>query len=195
MFVTDGNQRGVALTRETREPNRDAAREHGRAVEYNKSECAAAQQHVRTPRRTRCIAWANHPDAGPFAEVRPVARRERARRIHVRDPQSCFDRALDDAAHERRLAAAHRADDLRQPPPRHTFAGQHRIELAHARGQTRSVRFGEVENFGELLPQGSEGHEKPVRSASAWNSRRGGLYYPNKTRKQEGQKALSGRAK
>ena len=167
-LITDGDERGVALAREPSEPNRDAACEHGRAVEHHEGEGAAAQEDVRAPGRARGIARADHPDTRPFAEVCPVTWRERAGRVDIRDPEPFIDSAFDDAADKGRLPASQCADDLRQSPPWHTFAGEHRVELAHARGQARGIRFGEVENVGELLPESGEGHRKDwcvVRSA------------------------------
>ena len=155
-LITDCDERGIALTRQAREPNGDTTREHRRAVEHHQRERPTAQQHIRAPRRARSITRPDHPHPGPLTEMRPVPRREGARRIDVRHPEPFTDRALHDAAHESGFPTAQRADDFGEPPPRHAFTRQHTIELTNTRGQTRSVRFREVENVGELLPEGEK---------------------------------------
>ncbi len=103
--------------------------------------------------------------------MRPVAWRERAGGIHVGDPQPLVHRPFDDASHKGCFSAAKCPTDLRQPPPRHSLAGEDGIELANPRCQTRGIGFREVENVGELLPEEGEGQEERERFGAWWEVR------------------------
>ncbi len=156
--LAEHEQRGGRLAGEARETHARLPRERRRAVEDDEGEGAAAQQHVGAPRRARRLARTDHPEALALAEVRPVARVERARGIHVGDPAPIGGDALDHPAHQRRLPAPARPHDLGEPAARQPASRQRRVERLEARRQPGSDRARRVEEIGELLLEKRERH-------------------------------------
>ncbi len=156
----DHQEGGIALSREVRESHREGTRQRGCAIDHQERERPAPQDHVRAPGRAGGVVRANHPQPLVHAEVRPVARRERARRVDVGHPLAAPERRLDDPPRDRRLATAPsaRAHDLREPPARQPARRQHGIQLRDPRRHAGADRVRGGEMGSELQLQGGERH-------------------------------------
>ena len=156
----DHEQHRAALASEMREPHGELARERGRAIDHQQRERPAPQDHIGAPGRARRIVRTHHPQSLMRAEVRPVARRQRARRIDVRHPLPAPERRLGDPARDGRLAAAPpaRAHDLREPAARQPPAGQRGIERREPGRHRRPREMRGSEVIGELLLESGERH-------------------------------------
>ena len=109
------------------EADGDGAREHRRAVEDDEGERTAAEEDVGAPRAARGGVGAHDPEAlviSGGADVRPVARGERAGGIYVRDGAAVVDRALGDAADERGFSGAGESDELGEPAAGEAAVGE-----------------------------------------------------------------------
>jgi hypothetical protein len=85
--------------------------------------------------------------------MRPVARRERSRRVDVRHPPACAQCARDELAQERDFSAPARTDDFRQSPARQSSTHQPRIQRFHARWQCAFLRTGRGKRVGEEVDE------------------------------------------
>ena len=132
------HERGVRFARESREPHRDRARDGWRGVEHDQRERGASQQHVRAPRGASGLRWPQHPEPRDVSQMCPIARRERARRVDVRDPFAALHRRLYYLPEERQLSG--RSHHFREPPARQPARRERAIECLHARRHPRRQR-------------------------------------------------------
>ena len=70
--------------------------------------------------------------------MRPVPRRERARRVDIRHPSGVLERLADDLAQERRFPTPARAENFRQSPSRQPTPREPRVECLDTRRQRTS---------------------------------------------------------
>ncbi len=155
--VAQHEERGVGFAREPREANGDGAGEEGSAVDHDEGEGAAAQENIGAPRAACGIVGAHNPEAVFIicADVRPIARRERAGGIDVRDPPAVGDGAFGDAADESSFAAPGEADEFGKAAAGKPSVWKRGIQIGDASCQTGCSRSGALDDLGEILAEES----------------------------------------
>src|SRR5665647_2787162 len=115
--VLAGDDEGRAdIAREPREAHREHARELWRAVHHHEREGAGAEEEIGAPCRASTRCRTDHPERRAVAtDVRPIAGRERARGVDVRDPASARRDGGDERA-QHRLSLIHISEPTRRTP-------------------------------------------------------------------------------
>jgi hypothetical protein len=77
-MVADHDERDIMFLRQSRQADRNRARQCRGTVEHHQAECAAAQQDVGTPGAPVSAGRADHPEAPALTGFRPLAGGQRA---------------------------------------------------------------------------------------------------------------------
>jgi hypothetical protein len=190
--VTEHEERAVGVARETGEPHGIRLGEHGRAIEHDEGEGAAAEHHVGAPCAALRVVRADHPHPLGVAQVHPVARVERALRVDVGHPAALGHHGFHDCARDGCLSTPRRADQLAEPAARQPASLQRGIERhdpgrdrgrdgrrwrekpnelgegkRHARGYFEEVRKSGSQEVGRSEGQEAEGQEIRSQEATA----------------------------
>jgi len=157
--IAEDEERGVGFACEPGEADGDGALEDGCAVEDDERERAAAEEDVGAPCAARGRVGAHDPESlviAVGADVRPVARGERACGVDVRDPPAVVHGAFGDVADEGGLAAALWADEFGEPAAGEAAVGEGSVGLGEPGGETGGVRAGAGDDLGEVLAEECE---------------------------------------
>jgi hypothetical protein len=154
--VAEHEERGVGFACEAREADGDGAREHRRAVEDDERERAAAQEDVGAPCAARGVVGAHDPEpvlVSVRADVRPVARGERAGGVDVRDRAAVMNGAFGDPADERGFTGSRDADEFGEAAAGEAAVGERGIECGNAGGEAGRAGARAGDDFGEVLAE------------------------------------------
>jgi len=154
--VTEYEERGVGFACEAGETDGDGAREHGCAVEDDEGERAAAQEDIGAPCAAGGVVGSHDPKTfvvSVRADVRPVARSERACGVDVRDRTAVVNGAFGDPADERGFSGAGEADEFGEAAAGEAVVGESGIECGDAGGEAGCARARAGDDFGEVLAE------------------------------------------